>query len=1098
MRELPGGSIVPVAQGVDTFLRPAARNQQAGLPQLRVLSSNPLQMQTTVAGTGGSTEGSNQWAQLANALQPFNAALTKAAGAGVELYASTEYQKGRNDAVRAQVLANQQRLRAGAEYAAQNRAVDAVDPIAGQLMDRVNPFRQAGRENQLARLAAGEVKTTVLDAYRSTPEANTWEPNDPRLAQIKVDATKGLLQKYGLSETSAGFQDYVNPEIAQAWDRVSSEHYDAFSAFQKSTVAPMAAVEMLQSYANARTEGSVTYRGFDDDTGERIVLTAAVGDPNFKNVMQLVLGQSISRIRAEMGLRGETTETIRKTIDYLREVTYSRLTQAKTEEEEGEMTEFLEILQGVPVGPKGKDGKRPRAWSMFAPDFAEDESQSREEIRAEKRWRYEEQARQEATLQRGYEDELAMVLSEYPEASPERGAALLELEAEWKKKGMGKAQMLEATDKYGRVVGNIAEREAVRTGPEELLGALDAIGPAGFNRARALLELKARIAGMPDDVQAEYLKRFHVMATAKEKEAQNSKRGIIDPILRQGVIAALQREYPESIAAALKLGLKDIEGFIAFNDANLSTATTRLSEGARKHMQARIDEAEVKAGGRLNNTQQTAIATQALNEYLATKDENLRKYLFPGGLSGGPGVQGGKVEPPQSGTGNPEPPPPPGRQWSRTPTVTSSNLDNVDPKVLQRGDVVLEKPSAMKEVMRVLDGQAPSAAVQRAARAAGMSPARWLLRQSDGYPGLLGPAERKRLLDKANKATAAGQKISSSGRPSPFAVAGNWLADIMLGIQPARAASRGGMPFHSLRSRFTEGSEGQTMLASPRGLKPAELGSGFGAHESFRRRPHEGQDAAIAQGTPLGLGVGGTVVRVSRTNSRASEANGGYGNFVDVQLPNGSVIRMAHLSRIPDNIRNGTPISPNQIIAYSGGAKGEVGSGRSTGPHLHLEHLSGRMGTAETTRGKLNPSRSGAIGLIRVGSPGASGGRGSGARGAMTGMATFYTGSGGSDGVLGGRTANGEVFTGKQMTAAVQWSLKPRLMNKWLIVEDVNTGRKVRVWANDTGQMGGTEKKPADRLIDLSPVAFTRLFGSTSRGVERIRVMVDPNQRGKP
>jgi hypothetical protein len=129
---------------------------------------------------------------------------------------------------------------------------------------------------------------------------------------------------------------------------------------------------------------------------------------------------------------------------------------------------------------------------------------------------------------------------------------------------------------------------------------------------------------------------------------------------------------------------------------------------------------------------------------------------------------------------------------------------------------------------------------------------------------------------------------------------------------------------------------------------------------------------------------------------------------------------------------------------------------------------------------------------------GGQGGRSMPARGTMTGQATFYTGSGGSDGVLGGKTANGETFTGRQMTAAVQLSLRPKLMNKWLIVEDASTGRRIRVWANDTGSMGGTNSRPAGRLIDLSPVAFIKLFGSTSRGVGNIRVMVDPNQRGRP
>jgi hypothetical protein len=126
------------------------------------------------------------------------------------------------------------------------------------------------------------------------------------------------------------------------------------------------------------------------------------------------------------------------------------------------------------------------------------------------------------------------------------------------------------------------------------------------------------------------------------------------------------------------------------------------------------------------------------------------------------------------------------------------------------------------------------------------------------------------------------------------------------------------------------------------------------------------------------------------------------------------------------------------------------------------------------------------------------GGGGDGKVAPLAGRATFYTGSGGSDGSLGGRTANGEVFTGNQMTAAVQWSLKGSHMNKWLIVEDTATGKKIRVWANDTGQMGGSKTRPADRVIDLSPVAFNRLYGSTARGVGDVRIRIDPNQKGRP
>ena len=118
--------------------------------------------------------------------------------------------------------------------------------------------------------------------------------------------------------------------------------------------------------------------------------------------------------------------------------------------------------------------------------------------------------------------------------------------------------------------------------------------------------------------------------------------------------------------------------------------------------------------------------------------------------------------------------------------------------------------------------------------------------------------------------------------------------------------------------------------------------------------------------------------------------------------------------------------------------------------------------------------------------------------GGMTGVVTYYAGGGGSDGVLGGRTANGEIFTGNKMTAAIQWGLFDKFRSKWLRIEDLDTGKSIRVWVNDTGQMGGSKTKPKDRVLDLSPTAFRALYGSLSRGTGRIRFSLDPNQKGRP
>jgi hypothetical protein len=120
--------------------------------------------------------------------------------------------------------------------------------------------------------------------------------------------------------------------------------------------------------------------------------------------------------------------------------------------------------------------------------------------------------------------------------------------------------------------------------------------------------------------------------------------------------------------------------------------------------------------------------------------------------------------------------------------------------------------------------------------------------------------------------------------------------------------------------------------------------------------------------------------------------------------------------------------------------------------------------------------------------------------GGMTGITTYYTGSGGSDGVAGGPTANGEPYNPNAMTTAVQRSLRGKYLNKWLLVEDLDSGKSVRVWANDVGSMGGTDSsisRQDPRIIDLSPAAFKQLYGNLDRGTGRIRVRIDPNQRGK-
>lgn len=108
--------------------------------------------------------------------------------------------------------------------------------------------------------------------------------------------------------------------------------------------------------------------------------------------------------------------------------------------------------------------------------------------------------------------------------------------------------------------------------------------------------------------------------------------------------------------------------------------------------------------------------------------------------------------------------------------------------------------------------------------------------------------------------------------------------------------------------------------------KPAPITSGFG----WRLDPvsglsafHAGVDVRMAYGQPVASLADGRV-------SLAGE-QGGYGLTVVVDHPDGLQTRYAHLSSI--DVQIGDTVGRGQPIARSGS------SGRSTGPHLHVELL---------------------------------------------------------------------------------------------------------------------------------------------------------------
>ena len=146
-------------------------------------------------------------------------------------------------------------------------------------------------------------------------------------------------------------------------------------------------------------------------------------------------------------------------------------------------------------------------------------------------------------------------------------------------------------------------------------------------------------------------------------------------------------------------------------------------------------------------------------------------------------------------------------------------------------------------------------------------------------------------------------------------------------------------------------------------LSRGSITSYFGSKESFRKKGHEGVDIGLNQGTPLSFKMGGRVINSFKTSSGDREAGGGYGSYMDVKFDNGNILRLAHLSKIFP----ASQFKAGSVVALSGGQPGSPGSGRSGGPHLHLEQHSTRLGTDETLKGKLDPVKYGGFGLVQTG-----------------------------------------------------------------------------------------------------------------------------------
>jgi murein DD-endopeptidase MepM/ murein hydrolase activator NlpD len=127
-----------------------------------------------------------------------------------------------------------------------------------------------------------------------------------------------------------------------------------------------------------------------------------------------------------------------------------------------------------------------------------------------------------------------------------------------------------------------------------------------------------------------------------------------------------------------------------------------------------------------------------------------------------------------------------------------------------------------------------------------------------------------------------------------------------------------------------------TPFASPV-PKATPITSPFGPRDNSQNPQISSNHKGIDFGTPSGTAL--TAITDGVISVMGNEAKG-YGRWVEVKHEDGTASRYAHLSQV--NVSKGQKVVPGQVIGRSGGKKGQVGAGNSTGAHLHFEILNER------------------------------------------------------------------------------------------------------------------------------------------------------------
>ena len=736
-QRLQSGNISPSAAPVSSFLSFDANSSPAAPAQMPRLPQGGGVVAIQKGGTR-SVQGANPIQELTNALKP----LSKLYDAGVEMYASSQYQQGQNEILRAAANINRDTIVKGFKYAEDNRRLSSENPVAGVLMDQANPFRQAGRVNQASQFVA-TLAPRIFEAEwtRNGGNLSKLDPADPAVGAVRASLTGKIAGYFGLDEFSPGFQSYVAPAVVRAdeW------------------------------FGKQQLEGHVKYQ---KDVGVRQasqVLTGLLFDPRTTPERW---NSVLAQFGAQFGITGEPQQMIENAL--MRTVADLRTIQGDTSNPNRQQASAaLSRLQNLPSGVVDENGISIPIGQFYGAEILKESASVSRDLKTVRDGRI-------AQAQDALEEELDSqgTLSMDPAQLASKFAELRKNPAY---ADLNDAELAEMLINRSETAQDFQELFFDQRAIEEFFEEQEFAIGADWDESKASARFRELTKDAPVKLKNELISRWRSLRGQKERDAsgeidsttmstglKNATNSILNTILPEGGTGMLKK------AKAKGLSLID---YIEQYAGDKFSSIQRIRDYIQKEASARIRQETAAKDRFLKPEEQSSIITDVMNKTLA--DDKLMKSF--GVNPAAPKDQPQAARDPESGL-------PQGK--TEVPTYYSPT-QQVPQEVAASGKPIYKRSDAIQLLSAAANGSLMPANVKRAARANGMSTGQFLLKQAEllGIP--IPPQMREKVERVARVEQGTGQSIASAAPSSsgPLSYASNALFNILTGSAPAVAST---------------------------------------------------------------------------------------------------------------------------------------------------------------------------------------------------------------------------------------------------------------------------------------------------------------------